>query len=93
MATEMDAEDEVLAYSLWEDFFSGLVYLLEVCEYNSSNVNLEFPLNENIFYQMKIYFIEWKYSFIEFCYISATIDCRTAVPFHSQSNGVSEIKV
>ena len=52
MATE--EEDEVFAYSLWEDFFSGLVYLLDICEYNSLNVNLEFPSAAVLFNQLEV---------------------------------------
>ena len=47
--------------SSWEDFFSGLVNILDICENYSLNVNLDFPSAAILFNQ--VYFIEWKYIF------------------------------
>ena len=40
--------------SSWEDFFSGLVNLLDICENYSLNVNFDFPLATILFYQLDI---------------------------------------
>ena len=48
------ATDENVTDSLWEDFFSGLVNLLDICEYHSLNVNLDFPSAAILFNQLDI---------------------------------------
>lgn len=51
MATDEDVHQTDL---LWEDFFSGLVHLLDICDYNSMNVNLDFPSAAVLFNQLDI---------------------------------------
>jgi len=46
------ATDENVTDSLWEDFFSGLVNLLDICEFHSLNVNLDFPSAAILFNQL-----------------------------------------
>ena len=48
------ATDENVTDSLWEDFFSGLVNVLDICEYHSLNVNLDFPSAAILFNQLDI---------------------------------------
>ena len=48
------ATDENVTDSLWENFFSGLVDLLDICEYQSLNVNLDFPSAAILFNQLDI---------------------------------------
>ena len=45
-------EDDALSESLWEDFFSRLFPLLNNCECNSLNVNLDFPSAAVLFNQL-----------------------------------------
>ena len=40
--------------SSWEDFFSGLANLLDICENYSLNVNLDFPSAAILFNQLDI---------------------------------------
>ena len=48
------ATDESVTDSLWEDVFSGLVNVLDICEYHSLNVNLDFPSAAILFNQLDI---------------------------------------